>query len=100
VRRSRITLVQLYVSIRLSERVNEFRSIERFRTQDTGHLTTGYEPAHLADLTKSSRFYISNYGIIKIVSEESNRFDTCTDNMMAESTAILIQKFDGMDYKR
>jgi len=34
------TLVLVYVSIRLSERVSEFRSIERFRTQDTGHRTT------------------------------------------------------------
>ena len=48
------TLVLVYVSIRLSETVSEFRSIERFRTQDTGHRTTGYEPGHLDDLTNST----------------------------------------------
>jgi len=49
------TLVLVYVSIRLSETVSEFRSIERFRTQDTGHHTTGYEPVHYADLTNTTR---------------------------------------------
>ena len=33
------TSVLVYVSIRLSETVSEFRSIERFSTEDTGHQT-------------------------------------------------------------
>jgi len=37
--------------------------------------------------------------IIDTVSEESDRLDTCTDDKMAESTAISIKKFDGTDYK-
>jgi len=40
--------------------------MERFRTQDTGHRTTGYEPRHFADLTNSTRIY----GIIDTVTEE------------------------------
>ena len=79
-------------------RVSEFRSIERFRTQDTGHRTTGYEHGHFADLTNSTRIEISNCGIIDKVSEEY-RLDTRTDHKMAESTAIKIKKFNGTDYK-
>jgi len=41
------TLVLVYVSIRLSETVSEFRSIERFRTQDTGHRTTDHRSASI-----------------------------------------------------
>jgi len=35
-------------------RVSEFRSIEWFRTQDTGHRTTGCKPGDFADLTNST----------------------------------------------
>jgi hypothetical protein len=45
-------------------------------------------------LTNSTRIY----GIIDTVSEEY-RLDACTDDKMAESTAITIKKFDGTDYK-
>ena len=34
--------------------VSEFRSIERFRTPDTGHCTTCYGHRHFADLTNST----------------------------------------------
>jgi len=57
-------------------RVNEFRSIERFRTQDTRHRTTGYEPGHFADLTKSTWIEISNCRIIDTVSEEYRQTDS------------------------
>jgi len=30
---------------------------------------------------------------------QTDRLDTCTDDKMAESTAISIKKFDGTDYK-
>jgi hypothetical protein len=49
-------------------------------------------------LTNSTRIEISNCGIIDTVSEEY-RLDACTDDKMAESTAITIKKFDGTDYK-
>jgi hypothetical protein len=35
-------------------RVSEWRSIERFRTQDTGHRATGYETGYLVDLPYST----------------------------------------------
>jgi hypothetical protein len=85
----------VYVSIRLSERVSEFRSIERFRTQDTGHRTTGYEPGHFADITNSTRIAASSTRSRR----STERLDTCTDDKMAESTAITIKKFDRTDYK-
>jgi hypothetical protein len=49
-------------------------------------------------LTNSTWIEISNCGIIDTVSEEY-RLDACTDDKMAESTAISIKKFDGTDYK-
>jgi hypothetical protein len=89
------TLVCVYVSIRLSGRVTEFGSIERFRTQDTGHHTTGYEPGHIADLTNWTRIAASSTRSRR----SRERLDACTNDMMAESTAITIKKFDGTDYK-
>jgi len=72
-----------------------FRSIERFRTQDTGHRTTGYEPGHFADLTNSTRIAASSTRSWR----STDRLDACTDDKMAESTAISIKKFDGTDCK-
>jgi hypothetical protein len=69
-------------------RVSEFRSIERFST-------TGYEPGHFADLTNSTRIAASSTQS----RSSTDRLDTCTDDKMAESTAISIKKFDGTDYK-
>jgi len=89
------TLVVVYMSIRLSETVSEFRSIQRFRTQDTGHRTTGYEPGNFTDLTNSTPIAASSTRSRR----STDRLDTCTDDMMAESTAITIKKFDGADYK-
>jgi hypothetical protein len=54
------TIVYVYVSIRLSKTVSKFRSIVRFRTQNTGHRTTGYKPGHFADLTYSAQIAASS----------------------------------------
>jgi len=64
---SACTLVLVYVSIGLRE--SQWVWVKR-EIQHNGHGTTGYDHGYFADLTNSTRIYISNWGIIDMVSEE------------------------------
>jgi len=90
------TLVLVYVSIRLRESVS-FRSIERFRTPDTVQQVMSPGTSLVWRTRLGFRFRIAASSTRS--RRSTDRLDRCTDDKMAESTAITIKKFDGTDYK-